>query len=448
MTGYDAIHPKRPCTTPGEKLGTLIVEHIDITGVHLNFQLYKGLFNINGFSRLLAEGKAFGKGWPSTTIVPALSRKMERRPNCLKINVVSARGLDPTVKSMDPKVIVILRHVQVKTKVIMRNHKPFWDETFLLPCDDPSAVLRVELYDEDITRSVFIGQWIMTMKFFKIRPDWNFHDEIDLSGKTGYQISGWFPLMDRGMLKHRQLGSVQMRMSWIYDPSCDPASDKYTNEFPTPRLTALEQLQQNSDETALKAGNMSLIGNMLDNFPLLFNVKRVTIRDIHFFLEDLFRGFHGAEDLGVGAKAMEVKNIEVTKALIPEKGKDGITLWSFLFAFWIKGLAPIVAQNAKLIRQASTQIVGSAFDGMVSGIFRKRDDHSQISSQGSSSAGLLGSSMGLFIGEDSAINQARRHVSISENPVTKATRRLSLKTNHDDVGMKEDMQEKDKPPQG
>lgn len=251
------------------------------------------------------------------------------------------------------------------------------------------------------------------------------------------------------MLKHRQLGSVQMRMSWIYDPSCDPASDKYTNEFPPPRLTALEQLQQNSDETTLKAGNMSLIGNMLDNFPLLFNVKRVTIRDIHFFLEDLFRGFHGAEDLGVGAKAMVVQNIEVTKALIPEKGKDGITLWSFLFAFWIKGLAPIVAQNAKLIRQASTQIVGSAFDGMVSGIFRKRDDHSQVSSQGSSGAGILGSSRGLFIGEDSVINQARRHVSISENPVTKATRKPSSPKNyHDDFGMKDGEQEKNKPPQG
>ena len=152
------------------------------------------------------------------------------------------------------------------------------------------------------------------------------HSKSDLPLQQDvYQVEGWFTLMDRNMLSHGATGSVHLKMSWIYDPKMDHLSPEFDSldeqdkkeveeKLPLP-LTAMQQLQMNSNETSLKLGNPLLVSHMLHCFPVLFIVKRVTIRNINFFLGDLFSGYDGAADKGKEAKAIHVENIELTKAL-------------------------------------------------------------------------------------------------------------------------------------
>ena len=120
-----------------------------------------------------------------------------------------------------------------------------------------------------------------------------------------YQVEGWFTLMDKSMLRHGQIGSVHLRMSWLYDPAMDKGHELFNEEEhgdsharSKKTGTALEQLQMNSNETMLKLGNLLLVSNMIDTFPVLFTAKRITIRNINFFLGDLFRGYEGAAEKG------------------------------------------------------------------------------------------------------------------------------------------------------
>lgn len=117
--------------------------------------------------------------------------------------------------------------------------------------------------------------------------------------------------MDKHMLNHGKSGAVHLRMSWVYDETMDAASPSFnpTTNLPPP-LSALEQLQENSAETTLKLGNLANVSNMLDNFPLYLDVKRVTIRRVDFFLADLFRGYHGAFELGSKAQVMQLRKMK------------------------------------------------------------------------------------------------------------------------------------------
>ena len=362
QTGYNPDVSSSKCPDPGKKLGVLGIEQFEIEGVTINFELHKGVFNINRFSRLLAEGKAFGSAWP--TFKPPCQNSAPR-PNCLRIRVIKGFGFDPKVKTMDLKVRVTIRHETRSTEVVMRSHTPIWDEEFLIPVDDASAVLHVEVLDEDYTRDSYIGQWLMTMKFFKIKPDYNFHDSINLKDPD-FQIAGVFKLMDHNMLNHGKVGLLEMKMSWEYNEEMDAFSERYNPEHTPPVLTALEQLQANSAETNLKLGNPYLVSNMIDTFPLLFDVKRITIRDVHFFLGDLFRGYAGAEEAGATPQAIHVDTIEVESPLRPRRGKDGITLWELAWAFWIKGLTPVVATKARVLASGSAQIMSSGVGGLIS----------------------------------------------------------------------------------
>lgn len=212
-----------------------------------------------------------------------------------------------------------------------------------------------------------VAQWVMTLKFFIIKPKWNWHSEIDLSGGSGYDISGRFTLMDREMLGHGTVGSLELRMSWKYLPHFDSMSGVYDHtSVPTRKLKALDQLKENSEETRLRLGNILLVSQMLDSFPLLVDVDRVTIRDVHFFLGDLFRGFLGAEETGVKDHAIDIRVIEVMEAL-HAGGKDegGITIWDFCKRFWVKGVLPVVASKAGVLIRIVEEVFGGSVSGMM-----------------------------------------------------------------------------------
>ena len=191
--------------------------------------------------------------------------------------------------------------------------------------------------DEDATRFRFVGQFIYTLKFFRVKPDHAFHceDQLDASNAhdrvgNGFQIEGWFKLADHNFLNHgdpelfppdhgtnpnevdpdgknpKGPGCVRLKMSWIYDKRFDKktaegrdtgehdyeaSSGAWTTSSPKrkkkqtslrpllsmvsepPDMTALQQLQLNSAETQLRMGNQHLVTHMLDTFPLLLDVK-------------------------------------------------------------------------------------------------------------------------------------------------------------------------------
>jgi hypothetical protein len=89
-------------------------------------------FNINGFTRILAEGEAF-ENWP----------KDKPRPNQLQVRVIQARNLIAADTNMlggesgatsDPFVKVNMRSQQHRTATIATTLNPYWDETKTLVC--------------------------------------------------------------------------------------------------------------------------------------------------------------------------------------------------------------------------------------------------------------------------------------------------------------------------
>ena len=247
LTGYnpDKDASKSAPDKFQNKLGVLGIEHFEVNGVVLVFEIHDKLFNINGFSRLLAEGKAFGEGWPETDFddkfeddaSPGEARPLpptyspdalplvlkehrydgaqfpgkKERPNCLIVQVVEGRNLDVMCKTMDPVVSVAVRHQQQKTKPVYREHNPKWDNdnTFRLHVEDPSAVLHVTVLDDDMLGSRFVGQFVYTMKFFRVKPDYSWHcegecDVRNANDRVGenFQIEGWFKLADKNFLNH------------------------------------------------------------------------------------------------------------------------------------------------------------------------------------------------------------------------------------------------------
>ena len=58
------------------------MQAIDLSGLVINFEMYRGEFNINGFTRILAEGEV-------RTCLP----RHAPMPNTLRVHVASAVGL-------------------------------------------------------------------------------------------------------------------------------------------------------------------------------------------------------------------------------------------------------------------------------------------------------------------------------------------------------------------
>lgn len=262
-----------------------------------------------------------------------------------------------------------MRHHSAETSVkrLGEDGTAAWGEQICVHATDPSSVLVVEVFDVSTwTSKRLVGQWLTTMKFFKVRPDWNFHEELDVSGQSGAAVVGWFQLMNAHKLGHGKCGSIKLHMSWLYACRFDVTSPSFDRTVLPPNLTAMQQLQQNSDETALKLGNVDLVANMLRAFPLTLHVKRCTLREMHVFLGDLFSGFTGSEELGRKDKAITVNCIDVSRALKPRSGTEGITVWDFCYRFWVNGVAPKVVGSRKLIHQGLSSVIYNGLGGLVS----------------------------------------------------------------------------------
>jgi Ca2+-dependent lipid-binding protein len=139
-----------------------------VHGVHLSFDMHEGNLNVNSFCSLLAVGelKKAGKLRPG-----------EPMPNQLQVRIVRARNLKAmdynlfsSERTSDPYVRVKVRNEEYVTRTQYKTLNPMYDQTFELFCDDPSAVLHVSLFDEDVGSQDFLGQWYCTVKYLKDCP--------------------------------------------------------------------------------------------------------------------------------------------------------------------------------------------------------------------------------------------------------------------------------------
>lgn len=123
---------------------------------------------------------------------------------------------------------------------------------------------------------------------------------------------------------------VELEMRWFYE-------EGWGEGWEEPRQSALQQLTENSNETKLRLGNIDKVKTMLNNVPILFRFHRVAIRNVRFYLKDLFRGGQGEAEKRMAkqldakeARYLEVKHIDWKKLFKPKKEDPGT---SFMFSF-------------------------------------------------------------------------------------------------------------------
>lgn len=397
------------------------IDYIEFENVMLDFQMYDSKFNIHEFSKLIAKNQAQNIGW-----MKGHCKFGEQIPNELEIRIIRAKGLvkthssskartlkdqlpagqfghnpvvdafneefggdsddeagagsvdyggggppqfnpmDASVQerknqgSFDTYVKVTLRRDTQTTHSQTKTNSPMFNETFYFSQDDPATVVLVQVFHRQLGLSdVLLGQWIMTLKWMLGDPFYCWHEKgMQVTGDRW--MRGWFPLMNKNFRGVGKCGKLEMAMQWRYVPE---------NQLKRPvhfaPLSALAQMNENSDETRLRMGDLSRIKYWLNHEPFLYDIKRVTVRGIRFFVQDLFRGYTGrAESQGVEkSNSVEIARLDYLSEFRPKhKGDLGITTFKVVYNFF-RGVAPKVLNSATSqarVGSALSQIASSA----------------------------------------------------------------------------------------
>jgi hypothetical protein len=322
-------------------LGVLTFDRLEVDKLKIDFSIKDGEFNINKFSRTLAEGecleclakhnmeavKGKGSGYDdggggassgggggdgskmrsaSTSAAPSSAsgggggggRRATTTvmhddatatagqhalclPNQLEIACLRGRNL----RNGNSRVAIQIRQVSHRSTMIRKTSNPLWNYACSFDLKDPSAVIHVCVIGEDLVGGGrLLGQWVMTLKWLLVNPFFCHHNKLDVISPG--HVKGWFPLVDKSFKNLGKCGEIELELRWHYDPlkDCPPPRGGGGGEKRTP-MTALEQLTENSAETTLKLGNTDAVILMLRCFPYHFNVRRCTLRDTKFFLK-------------------------------------------------------------------------------------------------------------------------------------------------------------------
>jgi len=355
--------------------------HVEVSDAMCNFQMFDGKFNINEFTRILANGE-----------VQAVLKR-DSFPNQLRVRVLRARNLGPLFmkKTCDPYVVVRARRQAFETHTQTKTINPMWNEAVYLHVDDASVVIEVAVYDREApegTQRALIGHWAMTCKYLVTNPSFCWHYEKEfVSFKKGSRRSednatgfrGWVPLATKKWKKMGLQGQMELEVLWMHVPE-----DEIVNPYvPRRRYTALEQLTMQSQQDQLRFGDWARVRDWLNHEPFSFDIRRFTVRGTRFYLQDLFRGHKGAfenivlsESTMDGVDCVRLPFLEMRKQFRPKGGDEGITSYDAFIGFFI-GLMTSAARSGRL-GNAVAQILtggvlnfGSRFRSLLRGDFER-----------------------------------------------------------------------------
>lgn len=332
-----------------ERFCFIDMNHVEVTNAMCNFQLYDGKFNINEFTRILADGEA-----------QAVLRR-DPFPNQLEVRVVSATNLQPhrLKRSCDPYVVVRCRRQVLKTHTQTSTTSPMWNETLKFHVEDASVVFEIAVFDRDApegNQASLIGHWCMTTKYLVTDPSfvWHYDEGFEAfprgsrpDGATGF--SGLVPLATKKWKKMGLCGQLQVEVLWRH---VDEVENPY---HPKKRYTALEQLSQQSAEDQLRFGDWSRFRDWLDHEPFDYDIRRFTVRGTKFYVQDLFRGHKGVAESRMvlsnssvdGVDCVKLPFMEMRKQFRPKHGDEGITSYDVFIGFFI-GLLTSAARSGRL----------------------------------------------------------------------------------------------------
>jgi len=272
---------------------------------------------------------------------------------------------DNTVKAranqghFDPYVVVTLRRDKQTTHTQTKSNSPMFNETFYFHATDAATVVHVGVYNREVVGGdVMLGQWIMTLKWMLGDPFYCWHEK-GMQVTPDRWMRGWFPLMNRRYRGVGKCGKIEMALQWRFMPE---SMLKRKVDFPP--LTALAQLQENSAESRMRMGDLSRVKYWLNREPFLYDIKRVTVRGVRYYVQDLFRGYKGRmERVGIErSHCVEIQRLDYLTEFRPRHGDLGITTYKVVYNFF-RGVAPKVLDSA-----TSHTNVGSAVGQIMSGV--------------------------------------------------------------------------------
>lgn len=329
------------------RLATVVVRELHLEGVSLAFDSAQGDFNVNRLTRTIAEGK----------VRKALPRKLKQRPpNMLEVTVVGVRGVAGPDSILRTRVTV--RDAKVKTSAQKTNAgRAIWNHTMCLPCPDPSAVVHVTVH-RDASFGKVVGQWITTAKMLVLAPTNVFGRDLE-HGSTQdghYYLGGWMKLRSKNF--NALASEIELRLRWYHDPKNGLSQADLLSLKP---LTALEQINQNSLETSLKLGNLKLVAQMLEDFPLLFDVRSLQISHVICHLKALFMGHQGESNHAAAEDHIAIDKLDFRDKL---HAGTGITLAKLARLFVTSAVTPVLSQLH--VFAASRHILSGVYVGLFS----------------------------------------------------------------------------------
>ncbi len=325
-------------------LAKLDIHHVEFDDLLIDYQVHEGTLNLPNVSESLAIGEAKNRGW-----MRGFYKKGDPMPNQLVVKILRAKGLrlvnDDGKKLLDPYVVVKLRKDQNTSSIQNLTRNPIYNEEFYFHATQCTAVLVVQVWNKDASgNDTLLGQWHMAMKWLLADP-YNCWHEKGLYVAPDRKIHGWFPLMNkkwRGVGKH---GKIEMELHWKYVPE-----NELKGRNDVPALTAIEQMTMNSEEAGLRFADVKLL---LDYAPVLFDIKRVTVRKLSLHMQDIFPGFVEKKDGTAKKEYININHVDFHSEFRPKDGDLGITTFQVVYQF-IRGV------STKIIHAASTtQISGT-----------------------------------------------------------------------------------------
>lgn len=316
-------------------IGVVRIDKLVVDDVAINFDLAKGELNVCRLTRMLAFKKV-------RQALPFHER--DSVPNMLSVELISSQHVVAT-QHRHMHCVVSVRHYR-RQSAIQRRPKQSesddvtWNEFFLIPCPDPSAVLHIGIYSTGgvASKSVLLAQWIVTAKMLVLDPSSVFAAAEDVKSYRGnassrqasrlceqtseeapthrnraFILEGKMRLRDKSFSlfdEEKDAPTLKLRLAYYYESSLPSQEKMLTNYRP---LTALEQIQVSSLESTWKLGDPGLAKKMLREFPILIDPRMLVVNRINCNLRDLFSGSYA----GTG----ELMRAKRTNRLVATVGK-------------------------------------------------------------------------------------------------------------------------------